>query len=366
MYHFDKVKGLLDDALANHSLPCSDIAISVDNEIVFRYSNGTGDDDKQVPIKGDELYFLYSASKPITCVAALQLYEQGKLGLEDCVYEYLPEYRDLMVRTGEGVQPVKTPMRIRHLFTMTSGLNYDLGNPAIREQLAKNPASTTLELIRALAKNPLDFNPGEHFQYSLSHDVLAAVIEVVSGMTFGEYLQKHIFDVCGMKHTYVGYTPELKTKICSQYRYHPEQGESLLMEKENEFILSSNYQSGGAGLVSCVDDYMRFAQTLVNSEILLKKETLDLMRQGQLAQVPYEDFQNCKAGYSYGLGVRTNVEGKFSAVGEFGWDGAAGAYVLLDPDNHLAIFYATHVRDHGTYQYDELHPQIRDAVYETL
>jgi len=103
--------------------------------------------------------------------------------------------------------------------------------------------------------------------------------------------------------------------------------------------------------VSCVEDYMLFASELVNGERLLKRENIDLMRSEHISGAAYKDFQELRPGYSYGLGVRTNMTNKFSAIGEFGWDGAAGAYVMLDPDNHIAVFYVTHIRGYGHARY---------------
>ena len=138
------------------------------------------------------------------------------------------------------------------------------------------------------------------------------------------------------------------------------------MGERNEFILTSAYQSGGAGLISCVDDYSKFVAEMSNGNKLLKPETIDLMRADQLGEQARQDFQSCKAGYTYGLGVRTDAYGHHAHKGEFGWDGAAGAYVMIDPDNHIGIFYATHVRNHGVYLYEVLHQQIRDAVYRVV
>lgn len=362
--NLDKIKALLDEALTKYRIPCSDIIISKDNRIVYRYMNGTSDPDQKVPIRGNELYYLYSATKPITCTAALQLIEQGKLGLDDYVYQYIPEYRHVKVQTEQGPVPVKNHLTIRHLFTMTSGMDYNWRSDAIAAQLAQNGNSSTLELVRAMAGAPLQFEPGTHFLYSLSHDVLAAIIEVVSGMTYGEYLQKHVFDVCDMKNTYVGCPDALKDALCSQYLYHSDTNSMSLTTKENHLIFSPNYQSGGAGIVSCVDDYIKFAQAVVTGETLLKRETIDLWCAGHISGDALEDFQKMRPGYSYGLGVRTNPGSSFSAKGEFGWDGAAGAYVLLDPDNQIAVFYITHVKGYSSYLHHILHPLLRDAVYE--
>ena len=154
--------------------------------------------------------------------------------------------------------------------------------------------------------------------------------------------------------------------ICDQYRYDSVKNQIIPMEKENTFIITPNYESGGAGIISCVDDYMKFAQTLINSQKLLRKETLALMNTSHITGDAYEDFQECKRGYSYGLGVRVNTNGNFSVKGEFGWDGTAGAYVMMDPKNKIAVFYAMHIRDYGFYQYEDLHLKIRDSVYNNL
>lgn len=366
MMEFGEVKRLMDDSVAHHQVPCSDIIVTYQGETVYRYWNGTRDDAKTVPLTGDELYFLYSATKPITCTAALQLVEQGRMRLEDRVSDYIPEFAELTVKTADGLKKAETQMTLRHLFTMTSGLNYDLGCPPLAQQKQKNPMSSTLDMVRALAQNPLDFEPGTHFQYSLSHDVLAAVVEVVSGMPFGTYLQKYIFEPCGMKRT--GFLPDenILDQMCSQYCYSSEEKKAYRIEKRNPFQLTPAYESGGAGLHSCVEDYIKFASAMANGTLLLKKETIDEMRTSQLSDSIYQEFQNCKRGYSYGLGVRTDRDGAFVAKGEFGWDGAAGAYVLMDPDHHVAVFYATHVRDHGEYLYEDLHVKIRDAVYQAI
>lgn len=363
---FSKVKQLMDESVTKHGVPCSDIMISHKGEIVYRYMNGTIDDEKKEPIKGDEMYFLYSATKPITCTAALQLVEAGKLGLDDKVADYIPEFGHMQVKTPEGMKEAKTPMTIRHLFSMTSGLNYNLMSESVQRQYQENPASTTLEIVRAIAKEPLEFEPGEHFLYSLSHDVLAAVVEVASGMRFGEYVKTHILDVCGMERTCFAPNEKASQMVCSQYLIDPETEIASLTERINPFVLSPAYESGGAGLVSCVEDYIKFVTEMANGNRLLKKETIDLMRANQLGEQAYKDFQDCKAGYAYGLGVRTDILGHHGHPGEFGWDGAAGAYVVIDPVEHIGIFYATHIRNHGFYLYNVLHQKIRDVVYEEI
>lgn len=361
---FSKVKELMDHAVNVHHVPGSDILVTYQGETVYRYQNGTCDDKRCIPMKGNEFYFLYSATKVITVTAVLQLLEQGKIHLEDPLANYIPEYARMNVKTEREIEKCKTPILLKHLFTMTSGLDYNLNSDSIQRQKAKNPESSTLEMVKAFAGEPLNFEPGTHFLYGLSHDVLAAVVEIVSGMSFGEYLKKNIFDVCGMKNTTFRIDDEIRSRMCSQFAYDEQEDTAKLLEKQNPFVLTSAYESGGAGLISCVEDYGKFVTELANGNRLLKKETIDLMRQNHLGEQARKEFG--KPGYTYGLGVRTDVDGLGAAKGEFGWDGAAGAYALIDPDAHIAIFYATHIRNHGEYLYGKLHIEIRDAVYEAI
>lgn len=361
---FDKVKMLMDHAVEAHHVPGSDIIVTYQNKLVYRYYNGTNDDHRKISVKGNELYFLYSATKLITCTAALQLLEQRKIKLEDPLEKYIPEYGCMNVKTDNGIRKCETPIQLKHLFTMTSGLDYNLDSSSIRKQKAVNPNSSTVEMVKAFSGEPLNFEPGTHFCYGLSHDVLAAVVELVADMSYGEYLQENIFDICEMKNTGFQVNDEIQSRMCSQFEYETHTDSAVLLEKKNPFVLSLSYESGGAGLVSCVEDYGRFVTELANGNRLLKKETIDLMRQNHLSKQIEKEF--IKPGYTYGLGVRTDAYGCGAAKGEFGWDGAAGAYALVDPDAHIAIFYATHIRNHGEYLYEKLHIGIRDAVYAAL
>lgn len=363
---FSKVKELMDDAVMNHQVPGSDIAITYNGELVYRYQNGTRDDKKSILVDGSELYYLYSATKVITCTATLQLLEQKKIALDDPLEKYIPEFADMYVKSGEEIKKAENKILLKHLFTMTSGLDYDSSCESMVRQKQDNPDSSTAQMVRSIAGKTLNFEPGTRFCYGLSHDVLASIVEIVSGMSFGSYLKKNIFDVCGMKNTGFAFNDEIKEKMCSQYEFDTQTGKAKLVGKDNPFVFTPSYQSGGAGLISCVDDYIKFATELANGNSLLKKETIDLMRENHLSQQARLDFQSVKRGYTYGLGVRTDADGRFAAKGEFGWDGAAGAYVLVDPDNHIAIFYATHIKNHGIYLYENLHLAIRDAAYEAI
>ena len=188
------------NTLPAKGIPGCDVTVHRDHKEIYRHTVGVKDTDTGARHDGSELYFMYSCTKVVTCVAALQLFEQGKFLMRDPISTVLPEFADVRVREGAYTVPAKSPITFKHLFTMTAGLNYNLTSAYLQEVVDRTGGrAPTRETIAAMAKMPLDFHPGEKFQYSLCHDVLAAAVEVMSGMKFGEYVKKNIFDPCGMK-----------------------------------------------------------------------------------------------------------------------------------------------------------------------
>lgn len=368
------------NGLPEWRIPGVDMMIAVDGETVYRHQAGWRDREKKLPMTGDELYWIYSASKVITCAAALTLYEKGKYLLSDPVSEYLPAYKNLMVRRvrpdGQMViEPAREAMTIRHLFTMTSGLNYDLFSPEILSAVERTGGrAPTVEIANAIAQRPLMFEPGSHFLYSLSHDVLAAVVEVIAGMPFRDYVKKAIFEPCGMMDSAYHLTPEKEARMAQQYRFDDAKGEAEPIGPVNDYVFGSEYDSGGAGMVTSVEDYMRFARMMTrmgvadSGERILSPGTVNLMRTDHLTPAQKQDFDWPQfAGYGYGLGVRTMVDrtrsGSNGPVGEFGWGGAAGAYTIIDPENRVSAFYTQHMLNS---QEPYVHPRLRNLVYACL
>ncbi len=355
--------------LKEKNIPSSDIIIYHGHKEVYRFMCGYKDSAKTIPLKGDELYYLYSATKVITCTAAMRLVERGIIGIDEPVSKYIPEYADIYTVNKDGKKiPCKETMTIRHLFAMRGGLTYNLNAPAIKEALAKtNGEAGTVELARAFVRDPLLFEPGTSYNYSLCHDVLAAIIEIASGKTFGQYLKDNIFDPLGMESTGFFPTDEQLKRFAAQYRL--ENGEYKEIPIDCVYRLSKNYESGGAGLFSCVNDYVKFSDALANHGTaangyqVLRPETVELMRANQLEG----SLGGNKPGYGYAFGVRTLLDK--AAAGsdapiycEFGWDGAAGTYVAIDPKNRITCVYAQHVLGHG-WVYEDVHPVLRDTMY---
>lgn len=369
----------LSDFIDNAGYPAVDLVVWHNHEPVYRHTCGFKDAEKTIPLTPECMYKLFSASKVITNTAVLQLIESGKLGLDDEVSRYLPAFAEMKVKDGDTVRPAKNPITIRLLQCMSAGLNYNFAPPIIELIKRTKGTATTRELVDAIAESPLDYEPGEHFKYSLAHDALGAVIEVVSGERFGEYLKNHIYDPLGMKDTTFRPTPEQKARLTQQYETEYEDGKEILEPVPIEHLLtdlSENLESGGGGIHSTCDDYIILADALCHDGLakngfrLLKPETVQLMRQNQLDEAQQADFaQMNKRGYGYGLGVRTMIApescGAKSPVGEFGWDGAAGAYTFIDPVNHIACFLGMQVLGNNRV-YDEVHPGVRDLIYEML
>ena len=318
-------------------VPSIDCVVYHQGNPVFRYMSGFS----------DERYNIYSCSKLITCTAALQLVEKDLIRLDDAVYEYLPEFRDMKKIADGKEESVRNTMTIRHLFSMTAGLTYNISSENIKRGIVEtNGKMPTREAMRYLAADPLIFEPGERWNYSLCHDVLAAVVEVVSGKRFGEYVKENIFDRLGMNRSTFNLPEEELPEIAAQYRYHAESQQYICCGPQIQgFKLGSEYESGGAGCISTLEDYSAFLEALRTGERLLRHETVARMTSPQISlnaeKVMIENFMKSQPDYSYGLGVRCpKSNGKEL---DYGWGGAAGAYLAIIPSREVSIFYVQHV-----------------------
>ena len=378
MYYFEPLTAFVDSLDEHYGIPACDLIVYKDGEQVYRHMAGFSDAEGKVPVSDRDLYRLYSATKVATCATGLRLVEEGKLGLDDPVSKYLPGFAHLTVKQPDGsVAPAKNVMTVRHLFSMQGGLDYNMqrgGSPRILAE--KGDQAGTVEICNAYAEGPLDFEPGTHYQYSLCHDVLGAVIEVASGMKFGDYMKKVILDPLGMKDTTFLVTDEQLARISEMRQCDQETWRPKAVGKGDMYRLSPNYQSGCGGLTSSAEDYMKFGAALanrgkgLNGYQMLKPETVELFRTPQLGPTQHMDMQtnfNYMPGYDYALGVRTfvNNRGSTAAKGHFGWDGAGGFLLLADPDNNIAIVFAEAVLG-GTPSALYVHNKVRDLIYLCL
>ncbi len=372
--NFEKLDAYL-QKIPSFGIPACEVAVSKDGAIVYRNGVGYSDVAKTKPVSNRDIYWIFSATKVITCIAAMRLVEEGRLKLDDPVSKYIPEFAQITVRQADGiVSPARNVMTILHLFTMTGGLSYNLKSPEIREVCT--PTARTLELVRAMARTPLSFEPGTHYQYSLCHDVLAAVVEVVSGMRFSDYLDTLIFHPLGILD--MGFRPntDQQARFSAMYTYQCGTATAINMELSNTYALSPNYDSGGAGLFATVDEYIKIITTIAcggttaDGYSLLKPKTIAMMQKNYLCDDALNDFVTSRMfGYGWGLCGRVHMSPDLSLskspVGEFGWDGAAAAFAMIDPQEQVAIYLGTHVRKCAL-MYHVIHPTVRNLVYEGL
>lgn len=332
-----RTKEYIRKVVKEKGIPYFDICVSKGGDTVLRYFCGEG-------ITGKELLYMWSMSKPLTAACAMKLAEEGKLALEDPVEKYLPAYAEAFLTDEKGARiPVQNKMTVRHLLTMSGGLDYD-GNKLPIKALKKRGNADTLEFVNAFVRSPLCFEPGERFQYGFCHDVLGAVIEVASGKRFSEYMQEALFAPLGMENS--GFHLEKTREVTGQYSVFSD-GKIYRTEQENHLVFGDNYDSGGAGVISCVDDYAKFAKMLASGGVgedgkrILKKSTLEQIRSAQCAEISVQNSFTCIQGqdYGYGLGMRTRtVAAEWGLpVGEFGWDGAAASYLMVDPVNRISV-----------------------------
>jgi CubicO group peptidase (beta-lactamase class C family) len=379
--NFSKLENYLDRFYMEKNIPGVGFAMYHKHKPVFEHYAGFSDVENQIKFGPDTIFRLYSATKVITCTALLQLVEAGKCKLSDPLYAYIPEYKNMTVRhiQKDGsveMRPAQNDITIEHLLSMTAGLDQRDTEETQKVIEASNGEGKTLDVIKALAKEPLIFEPGTHFKYGACHDVLGALIEVLSGKTFGDYLQENIFDRIGMRDTSFALKDE--KRFCKLYNNF--NGKTHTAESIGETLVlqpGRAYESGGGGLYSTVTDYILFAEALCNNglasngERILRKETVHEMRTKRLCQEAQLDFDQFggvyRNGYSYGLGVRTLVEreenNSLSQNGEFGWDGARGCYVLIDPEAELTLFYA---QQEGGSPWWTWHGTIRNYAYASV
>ncbi len=382
------------DHLTDWIIPGNSIVVYKDGTQVFSYQSGYSDLENKIPMKGGELFYIYSCSKPTTVVAALQLYERGKFLLDDPLYDFIPEFKNMRVRLENGeTEAAKSPITMRHLFTMTAGFDYNTNALwRARAKARTEGRMETLEVARAIAEEPLFFHPGTKWNYSMCHDVLAAAVEAISGQKFRDYVKEHIFDPLDM--TSACYRPNdaVYAQMAQQYRYEVvgtddavklqaglirgDDGVVVNAGKKNTLVFGDEYDSGGAGIITSVEDYAKLANALANGgvgatgEKIIGSGTIKLLCTDQIFSGSVDTQNFCWGqlkGYGYGLGVRTLVDraaaGFNGSIGEFGWGGAAGATILVDPDTHLAYFYAHHMLNPQETYYQ---PRLRNVVYSAF
>jgi CubicO group peptidase (beta-lactamase class C family) len=353
------------------------------------YFGAFGHADREVgkPMARDTLVQIFSMTKPVTGVALMTLYDKGLFQLDDPLAKYAPEFADLQVYAGQDgsgaplLEKPARPVTIRDLMRHTAGLvaNDDATSPVAALYRAADPMNrdiTLAEMAKRLGRVPLSYQPGTRWAYSRAVDVQAFLVERLSGQRFDQFLQAQIFGPLGMKDTSY-FVPKNKHRRLAAMYTRNDDGSMVRMEDEEAFGFNTREHAlkpGGAGLVSSLDDYMRFARMLLNGGELggvriLRPETVKLMATDSLpATITERSFLPSKGQVGFGIDVAVRVASPASAqensgeVGEFFWDGAANTLFWVDPQNEIAAVVFTQYRPFGRLPVS-LHKAVRDAVY---
>ncbi len=345
-------------------------------ELVHEEYYGYRNLDRRLPMTEDTIFRIYSMSKPITTVAALMLYEQGHFLLSDPVQQYIPELKGLMVydanaKDGSKRRKPKRPITIHDLMTHTSGFSYGVFSATAVDSLYwdVNPlqANDLDDFIERMAKLPLINEPGESWYYSVSTDMLGALIERVSGEKFGDFLKTNIFDLLEMSNTRFDVRNDELDRFAVNYEWDKSGGLVVADSgSTSQFIAPRTMHSGGGGLVSTAHDYLKFTRMLLNDgELdgvrLLGRKTVELMRSNHLKQGEYAP------GWGFGLGVRVNMNPAKTKLpttrGMYGWAGMANTFFFIDPEEEMIGMVWTQLLPFGHFP---IRDQFVTATYQAI
>jgi CubicO group peptidase (beta-lactamase class C family) len=371
-------------------MPCVQVQITRRGELVHETVLGLADRERGKKAERDTLYRIYSMTKPITSVAFMMLVEEGLVALDDPVSRFIPEWKDLGVfAAGVGPfmsTPVARPMQMVDLLRHTSGLTYGFQSrtnvdAAYRKaKIADTNGLDSAGFVDALAKIPLEFSPGEAWNYSVSTDVLGVLVERISGKPFQDVLRERIFGPLGMSDTGFSVREDQKPRFAACYNATPSGGLDLQDDPQTSpYLKPPSFYSGGGGLVSTADDYMKFCRMLVNrGELdgarLLAPNTLKLMASNHLpggqdltnlSRSLFSEATNAGVGFGLGFAVTFDpVKAMLpSSPGEYYWGGAASTAFWIDPVEDIAVVFMTQVLPSSTYA---IRRELRTLVYSAL
>ena len=334
------VQKLIDDEKLSGAV----VAVLLKGQMIHYKAQGLRDMEHNEPMQTDTLFRIYSMTKPITTVAAMMLWEEGKFKLDDPVYKYIPEFKDLKVYQATKETDSGRAMTVRDLMQHTSGLTYGWGTDAVEKMYGEKnvldydqPLSVMIDKLSGI---PLLFNPGDKWNYSVSTDVLGYVVQQVSGKPLDVFFQERIFEPLEMNDTAFYVHPDKVDRFAVNYGPDGNGGLKIVDGiKESRFLKNPAMLSGGGGLVSTAPDYVRFCRMLVDKGTLdgqqiLKKETVEMMSQNQL---PEGLRTTWGTGFGLGFSVLLGIENAEEAVGEYGWSGMASTYFWILPQEDLAV-----------------------------
>jgi CubicO group peptidase (beta-lactamase class C family) len=359
-------------------------------EVVFLDALGWKDVAAGTPIAEDTLFRIYSMTKPVTAVAVMMLYEEGRFQLDDPIDHYLPGFADMQVYlAGAGrhmiTEPARTPITIHHLLTHTSGLSYGFSSEAPVGALYTERRTDfdtgdgpLVEVVERLCRLPLICHPGTEWNYGVSSDVLGGLVEVISGQPFDRFLEERVFAPLGMVDTGFEVPPDKLARLATLYVRNAEDAMALVETPANSrFAGGVTTFSGGGGLISTMADYFRFTEMLrregeLDGVRLLGRKTVEYMTcnhlPGDLADMGQPSFTETSfAGIGYGLGVSVMLDpakaGVVGTPGQYAWGGYASTFFCVDPFEDLTVIFLTQLQPSGCYP---LRQELRALTYQAL
>ena len=385
----------------NGRFPCTQTLVYRRGKVVHSAVQGFADVERKVPVKDDTIFRIYSMTKPITSVAFMMLVEEGRVALDEPVHKYIPEWKNLSVFMGGMpslgskpppvpqfiTRPVVRPMQIVDLLRHTSGLTYGFQNRSMVDGAYRQmkigeveKAGTMQTMIEGLSKLPLEFSPGEAWNYSVSTDVLGYLVEVISGKPFEQFLKERIFDPLGMNDTGFHVPSAKADRLAACYSADGKGGKVLQDDpKTSSYLEAPSFVSGGGGLASTAADYLTFCRALVhNGEIggvrLLSPKTLQLMTSNHLPGGKYLPEMSrslfSEAAYNgigFGLGFSVTIDPAQTLIpgsnGEYSWGGAATTSFWIDPAEDLIAIFMTQVLPSGAYP---VRRELRTLIYSAI
>ncbi len=384
----NQLKKVLKASIHNKEIAGANFMVIKDGSEVFYHEDGMADIESGRPITRDSIYRLYSMTKPVTATSVMMLLERGEIDLFDPVSRYIPGFKNPLVEKNGELMPASREVCIHDLLNMTSGLVYGGTDKAgqhtdalfqeLGSRLNTDNAMSTMEFANRLGQGPLSFDPGSYWQYGTSADVLGAIVEAVSGMRYGQFLQKEIFDPLGMQDTGFWLSEDKRARLVNTYQDDGEGGLKLYAESHlgisHQMDREPLFESGGAGLASTIDDAAKFTTMLMNQGSLngvslLKPRTVQYMTSASLSSWQQKGFDTWHSlcGHSYGNQMRIMTEpgkaGCLGSCGEYGWDGWLGAYFTNSPADALTVLFMVQKKDAGTMAVTR---KLRNIVFSTL
>lgn len=369
-----EIRETIKRAVENQEIPGANLLILKDGNEQLYCEEGYANLEEKKKIQRDTIFRLYSMTKPVTAAAVMMLVERGWVDLAQPVAELIPGFADQKVCQSDGtLVPAARPSTVRDLMNMTAGLVY-LGDETAAERettkvyeniiermYGEHPVTTT-EMANQIGRCPLRYQPGEIWQYSSGADVLGAVVEVVTGVTFGEFLREEFFGPLEMPDTDFYVPQEKQDRLIVPYMWDaekkliPYKGCNLAIM--NDMAVPNAFESGGAGLASTIDDYAHFAGMLMAKGVykgkrLMGERTVEFLTTGALTPDQRRGMDSWLAleGHTYGNLMRVLTEpGRAMAMGslgEYGWDGWEGCYFANCPKEGLTILLMTQKTDCG-------------------